>query len=63
MGEANGYVLGEVLGLPAAEIEELRVAGVIGERLEGGGFPNAVPLERQVELGWIAGFEADYSIE
>ena len=57
LGEANGYVLGEVLGLPAGEITELGAQGVIGEQLEGAGVPNVVPLERQVELGWIAGFE------
>ena len=58
LGEANDYVLGEMLGLADGEIAELRAGGAIGEQLEGGGVPNVVPLERQVELGWIAGFEA-----
>ena len=57
LGEANGYVLGEVLGLPAGEVAGLETQGAIGQRLEGAGIPSVVPLARQVELGWIAGFE------
>ena len=61
LGEANEYVLGEVLGLSASEIGRLREDGVIGEELVGAGRPNVVPLDRQEELGWIAGYSPDYA--
>ena len=60
LGGANDYVLGEVLGLNSAEIEDLRKQGVIGEMLVGGGTPSTVPLARQEELGWIMRHQADY---
>jgi len=60
LGEANDYVLGDVLGLNSAEIEDLRTKGVIGEKLLGGGTPSTVPLARQEELGWIVRQEPDY---
>jgi len=60
LGEANEYVLGDVLGLNSAEIEDLRKKGVIGEELLGGGAPSTVPLVRQEELGWIVRHEPDY---
>ncbi|HJN88465.1 MAG: CoA transferase [Dehalococcoidia bacterium] len=53
MGEANSYVLHEVLGRTESDISELHREGVTGESPVGGGPPSAVPLERQVELGWI----------
>ncbi len=59
MGEANDYVLGQVLGIPQEDIQELRETQVIGEQLIGGSTPSVVPLERQLELGWIAGYEAE----
>ena len=61
LGEANEYVLGEVLGLSASKIDRLRADGVIGEELVGGGTPNVVPLARQEELGWIAGYSPNYA--
>ena len=60
LGEGNEYVLGDVLGLNSAEIEDLRKKGVIGEELLGGGAPSTVPLARQEELGWIVRHEPDY---
>ena len=53
LGEANDYVLMELVGLDRAEVDQLRREGIIGEAPEGGATPSAVPLERQVELGWI----------
>ena len=60
MGEANDYVLAEMLGLLHGEIERLRDEQVIGEELYGGNAPGVVPLERQVELGWIARYDAGF---
>ena len=60
MGEANDYVLAEMLGLLQGEIERLRDEQVIGEELKGGNAPGVVPLERQAELGWIASYDANY---
>jgi crotonobetainyl-CoA:carnitine CoA-transferase CaiB-like acyl-CoA transferase len=60
LGEGNEYVLGDVLGLNSAEIEDLRKKGVIGEELLGGGAPSTVPLARQEELGWIVRHEPGY---
>ena len=53
LGEANDYVLKELVGLDPSEIDRLRKEGIIGEAPEGGAIPSSVPLERQVELGWI----------
>jgi len=61
LGEANGYVLEEILGLTDGEVESLRRGEVIGEELAGGAPPGVVPLQRQAELGWIAGFREDFS--
>ncbi len=60
MGEANEYVLGQMLGLSVEDIGRLRSEQVIGEELSGGSTPGVVSLERQAELGWIAGYESDY---
>ena len=60
MGEANDYVLGGMLGLSQVEIEKLRNEQVIGEELVGGAKSSVVSLERQMELGWIAGHESDF---
>ena len=53
LGEANDYVLMEVMGMDRGEVDQLRREGIIGETPAGGAIPSAVPLERQVELGWI----------
>jgi crotonobetainyl-CoA:carnitine CoA-transferase CaiB-like acyl-CoA transferase len=60
LGEANQYVLHEVLGRTDRDIQELRQEGVLGEEPLGGGPPSAVPLERQVELGWIVERDEGY---
>ena len=57
LGEANSYVLAEMLGLSQDTIARLRDEQVIGEELSGGTAPGVVPLERQAELGWIARYD------
>ena len=59
MGEANEYVLEEMLGLSAQEIEQLQSDQVIGQELTGASTPAVIPLSRQAELGWIVSFQAD----
>jgi hypothetical protein len=53
-------VLRQVLGLDLAEVQRLRDDGVIGEKLEGAGTPAVVPLDQQVELGWLAGYDPEF---
>ena len=60
LGEANDYVLHQVLGLTSEEIQHLRETGVIGTALQGGQPPSIVPLARQVELGGIAAYDPDF---
>ena len=61
LGEANSYVLEEILGLTVRQVKSLRRDEVIGEELAGGGAPGVVPLQRQAELGWIADFRENFS--
>ncbi|MDE2781158.1 MAG: CoA transferase [Chloroflexota bacterium] len=61
LGEANGYVLEEILGLTASQVKSLRRDEVIGEELAGGAAPGVVPLQRQAELGWIADYRENFS--
>ena len=56
MGEANAFILQDMLGLKPEEIAQLKSDEAIGEELAGATTPNVVSLERQVELGWIVGF-------
>ena len=60
LGEANDYVLRELLGVNREKMDRLMEDWIIGNIPEGGGAPGQVPLIEQVELGWIAEFEADY---
>ena len=60
LGEANDYVLRKLLGIDQKIIDGLAQDWIIGDTPEGGGPPNQVPLDEQVELGWIAEFQADY---
>ena len=60
LGEANGYALHELLGLPQSRLDALAEAEVIGNEPIGGRMPSQVPLETQAELGWIAGYVSDY---
>ena len=62
LGEDNQYVLSQVLGLSDGEIAELEAADAVGQALTGASIPSAVPLDRQVELGWTVDYDADYSI-
>ncbi len=60
LGEANHYVLGELLGVDQASLKQLAEDWTIGTLPEGGGAPGTVPLDEQVELGWIAEYDAGY---
>ena len=60
LGEANDYVLRGLLGIDQETMDLLTEEWIIGNIPEGGGPPNQVPLDEQVELGWIAEFQADY---
>ena len=57
LGEANDYVLSRMLGLNDEEIQRLKDAGTVGDTLADAQTPSIVPLERQVELGWISGYD------
>ena len=60
LGEANDYALQELLGLPEEEMTALAEQEVIGAEPIGGRAPSQVPLEEQVELGWVAAFDPDF---
>ena len=60
LGEANDYVLAELLGMDPVRLKTFEEEWIIGSRPEGGGAPGAVPLDEQVELGWIAEYDAGY---
>ena len=57
LGEANGYVLQELLGLPPEYVLKLEEQGAIGDTLEGAKIPAVISLERQSELGWIVDYD------
>ncbi len=57
LGEANDYVLSRMLGLNDEEIQRLKDVGTVGDTLADARAPSIVPLERQVELGWISGYD------
>ena len=60
LGEANGYALREILGLSAERVDALAEQEVIGVEPIGGRAPSQVPLEEQVELGWVAAFDPGF---
>ena len=60
LGRDNRAILGELLGMSDAEMGSLSEKEVIGKDLNPPGTPNVVPLSRQQELGWIAGYRTDY---
>ena len=60
LGEHNGLILEGLLGMSGREIDRLGEEDVIGAVLKPSSTPNVVPLERQEELGWIAGFEREF---
>lgn len=60
LGEANEYILGELLGVDQARMESFAEDWTIGNLPEGGGAPGAVPLDEQVEIGSIVAYDPDY---
>ena len=60
LGEDNEYALSHLLGLSESEIAELASADAVGHRLAGAQTPSAVPLDRQVELGWTVDYDEEY---
>jgi len=59
LGDSNGHVLEELLGLDGPEIQKLENDGVIGSQPIGGSAAGAVPLQTQAELGWIVSYDSD----
>ena len=60
LGEANGYALREILGLTSGQLDVLAEQEIIGREPIGGRFPSQVPMDEQVELGWVAAFDPEY---
>ena len=60
LGEANDYALHEILGLTEARIRSLSDQEIVGTVPIGGRPPSQVPMDTQVELGWIAAYTPDY---
>jgi len=60
LGEGNHYVLTELLGIDQARLKTFAEEWTIGTKPEGGGAPQAIPLDEQVELGFIAEYDAGY---
>ena len=60
LGEDNGHVLSDLLGLTDSRITALKAAEAIGQTLAGARIPASVPLDRQVELGWTVDYDDDY---
>ncbi|NQW22617.1 MAG: CoA transferase [SAR202 cluster bacterium] len=63
LGEANDYVLGEILGIEPARLLALAADWTIGNTPEGGKAPGSVPLDEQVELGSITAYDTNYLAE
>ena len=60
IGEANDYVLRDMLGLEETDISSLDKQEAIGKQLSGSSIPSMVRLSRQEELGWVARYDPDY---
>ena len=60
LGEGNDHVLNGLLGLGPEETQWLRQQKVTGRVPVDGSAPRSTPLEDQVELGWIAGYDPGY---
>src|SRR5205085_4920295 len=60
LGEANDYVLKEVLGLSDAEVAAMAEEAVIGSTPVGGRVPNPVPAEEQLRLGRVVLLDREY---
>ena len=61
LGEANDYALREILGLTPAEVAALEEQSIIGAEPIGGSSPSQVPMETQVELGWVADYDPGFN--
>ena len=60
LGEANGYALREILGLTPERVDALADQSIIGVEPIGGRPSAQVPLETQVELGWVAAYDPGF---
>ena len=60
LGEANGYALREILGLTPERMGALADQSIIGVEPIGGRPSAQVPLETQVELGWVAAYDPGF---
>ena len=60
LGEDNRRVLSGILGLDEQRIADLEASDAVGRNLAGAQTPAAVPLDRQVELGWTVDYDRDY---
>ena len=61
LGEANDYILRQILALPPTRIETLTQENITGYQPIGGAPPTSVPLETQAELGWIANHTPNFN--
>jgi benzylsuccinate CoA-transferase BbsF subunit len=57
LGEANAYVLKDLVGLPGERFEQLLAAGMTGEPAPDPNVPKPMPLEEQVRRGRIHAFD------
>lgn len=60
LGEANDYVLKEVLGLSETEVAAMAEQEIIGLAPVGARMPNPVPAEEQLRLGRLAALDREY---
>ena len=60
LGESNDYALRELLGMPEDVVKTLEEQSILGTEPIGGRSPSQLPLESQVELGWVAAFDPDF---
>ena len=60
LGEANNYILEELLNVPSGQIDRLRELGIIGRMPVDTKAPHPLSLNRQKELGWIQATDQNY---
>ena len=60
LGEANEYVLCELLGVEHSQMQAFAEDWTIGNLPEGGGAPGQVHLDEQVDIGSIVAYDPDY---
>ena len=61
LGEANDYALRDLLGLTTRQVDALAEQEIIGHQPIGGRAPSQVPMDEQVELGWVAAFNPNFN--